>query len=365
MQEQIEVSQSPVKIVRDEKKTLRHLIFSLNMMRSLLILIFIVLESCQPSTSNQTDLPVSSQAKPLASWNETVIKKTIIDFVSKTTTPGSPDFIPVSDRIACFDNDGTLWAEQPVYFQLMFAVDRIKALAPGYPEWKTKQPYQALLNNDLQTALAGGEGAIVEIVMATHAGLTTDEFDLLVRNWINSATHPITGKRYVDMVYQPMIELLEYLRENEYKTFIVSGGGVDFMRVWAEEVYGIPPDQIVGSSVKVKFEMKEGTPALVKLPEINFIDDKEGKPVGIHQHIGKRPVFTAGNSDGDYAMLQYTTSGKGPRLGMIVHHTDSICEWAYDRKSPVGRLERGLDEASKNNWLIVDMKENWNRIYPE
>jgi phosphoglycolate phosphatase-like HAD superfamily hydrolase len=301
---------------------------------------------------------------PLSSWNDGPSKKAIVDFVSKTTKEGSADFIPVADRIACFDNDGTLWGEQPLYFQLVFALDQIKVLVPQHPEWKSKQPFKALLEADIKTALSGGEKAIMEIMMATHAGMITNEFEKTVKDWIATATHPKTGKHYNEMIFQPMVELLNYLRANGYKTFIVSGGGVDFMRPWVEQAYGIPPDQVVGSSGKVKYEIRGGTPVLVKLPEINFIDDKQGKPAGIHQYIGKRPVFTAGNSDGDYEMLQWTTTGTGyPRFGMIVHHTDSVREWAYDRKSHIGHLERGLDDAAKYNWLIVDMKNDWKEIF--
>jgi phosphoglycolate phosphatase-like HAD superfamily hydrolase len=301
---------------------------------------------------------------PLSSWNEGATKKAIIDFVTKTTKQGSADFIPVADRIACFDNDGTLWSEQPMYFQLAFALHQVKALAPEHPEWKNTQPFQALLEGDLKTALSGGEKALMEIIGATHSGMTTEAFEKSVKDWMATATHPKTGKHYNEMIFQPMVELLNYLRANGYKTFIVSGGGVDFMRPWVEEAYGIPSDQVVGSSGKVKYDLVDGKPVLLKLAELNFIDDKEGKPVGIHQYIGKRPVFTAGNSDGDYAMLQYTVTGAGPRFGMIVHHTDASREWAYDRKSPVGNLEKGLDDAAKYNWLIVDMKRDWKKIYP-
>jgi phosphoglycolate phosphatase-like HAD superfamily hydrolase len=301
----------------------------------------------------------------LTSWSDGNSKNAIIDFVSKTTTEGSAFYIPASDRIACFDNDGTLWSEQPMYFQLAFALDRITAMAPEHPEWKTKQPFKALLEGDLKTALSGGEHALLEIVMATHAGMTTEEFSAIVKEWINNAKHPQTKKLYKQMVYKPMLELLDYLRANGYKTFIVSGGGIDFMRPWVEEVYGIPPDQVVGSSGKVKYEVNNGFPEIVKLPEINFIDDKEGKPVGIHQYIGKRPAFTAGNSDGDYAMLQWTTAGSGARFGMIIHHTDSLREYAYDRESSIGRLNKGLDDAVTNNWVVVDMKEDWKEIYSD
>lgn len=300
---------------------------------------------------------------PLPSWNEGASKKAIIDFVTKTTKKGSADFVPVADRIACFDNDGTLWSEQPIYFQLAFAFDRIKGLAPQHPEWKSTQPFQALIEGDVKTALAGGEKALLEIMATSHAGMTTETFETKVKEWMDTAMHPVKKKHYNEMIYQPMVELLNYLRANGFKTFIVSGGGVDFMRAWAEKAYGIPPDQVIGSSGKVKYDTLLGRPVLIKLPEVNFIDDKEGKPVGIHQYIGKRPIFTAGNSDGDYAMLQYTSTGSGPRFGMIVHHTDAQREWSYDRKSSIGNLEKGLDDAGKYNWLVVDMKTDWKKIY--
>lgn len=327
----------------------------------LLVVIVIFTISCNPPPKSEPTVATD----PLPSWSEGTSKQSIIDFIIKTTNEGSIDFIPVGDRIACFDNDGTLWSEQPMYFQLAFALDQVKVLAPRHPEWKTKQPFKALLEGDLKTALSGGEKALLQIIGATHAGMTTDEFEKSVKHWVTTATHPKTGKHYNEMIFQPMVELLNYLRTNGYKTFIVSGGGVDFMRPWVEETYGISPDQVVGSSGKIKYEVVDGKPVLIKLPEINFIDDKEGKPVGIHQHIGKRPVFAAGNSDGDYAMLQWTTTATGyPRFGMIVHHTDSVREWAYDRQSHIGRLEKGLDDAAKYNWLLVDMKNDWKRIFP-
>jgi phosphoglycolate phosphatase-like HAD superfamily hydrolase len=306
---------------------------------------------------------IENAKNPLPSWNDGASKKSIIDFVTKTTKQGSADFVPVSDRVACFDNDGTLWSEQPMYFQLAFAIDRIKAMAPEHPEWKKTQPFQALLEGDIKTALSGGEKALMQIIGTTHSGMPTEAFEKTVKDWMATATHPVKKKRYNELIYQPMVELLNYLRANGYKTFIVSGGGVDFMRPWVEKAYGIPPDQVVGSSGKVKYDTLNGRPVLIKLPEINFIDDKEGKPVGIHQYIGKRPIFTAGNSDGDYAMLQWTSTGSGPRFGMIVHHTDGQREWAYDRKSHIGNLERGLDDAKKYNWQVVDMKNDWNKIY--
>jgi hypothetical protein len=334
---------------------------------SLLLTIAFFVSCCNHTEKKEktVDTENVAVAVPLASWNDGASKKAIINFIIKTTTEGSADFIPVADRIACFDNDGTLWSEQPMYFQLAFALDEIKRMAPQHPEWKTRQPFKALLEGDLKTALAGGEKALMEILMASHSGMTSNEFEKAVTDWMAIATHPKTGKHYNEMVYQPMVELLQYLRANGYKTFIVSGGGIDFMRAWVEEAYGIPPYQVVGSSAKVKYEVSDGgTPVLLKLPELNFIDDKEGKPVGIHQHIGKRPVFTAGNSDGDYAMLQWTTTATGyPRFGMIVHHTDSVREWAYDRNSHIGKLDKGLNDAPKNNWLIVDMKTDWKNIF--
>jgi phosphoglycolate phosphatase-like HAD superfamily hydrolase len=275
-----------------------------------------------------------------------------------------PDFVPPAERIATFDNDGTLWAEQPVYFQLLFALDRVKALAPQHPEWKEKEPFASLLKGDLESALAGGERSILEIIMATHAGMTTEEFEKIVKDWIATAKHPTTKRPYTEMVYQPMLEVLAYLRANGFRTFIVSGGGIEFMRPWAEAVYGIPPEQIVGSSIKTKFELRDGKPVLVRLPELNFIDDKDGKPVGINAHIGRRPIAAFGNSDGDLQMLQWTTAGPGPRFALYVHHTDAEREWAYDRESSIGRLDKGLDEAQAKGWIVADMKQDWKVIFP-
>ena len=267
--------------------------------------------------------PSAQGADQLPSWNDGKAKQSIVAFVERVTTQGGADFVPEAERIAVFDNDGTLWAEQPIYFQLLFALDRVKVLAPQHPEWSTQEPFASLLKGDVKAALAGGEQAIMQIVMATHSGMTTEEFDQIVRDWIASAKHPKTGRLYTEMVYQPMLELLAYLRANGFKTFIVSGGGIDFMRPWTEEVYGIPPEQVVGSSGKTSFEMRDGTPVLMRLPEVNFIDDKAGKPVGIHQHIGRRPIAAFGNSDGDLQMLQWTCSGAGPRFCLYVHHTDA------------------------------------------
>jgi hypothetical protein len=307
---------------------------------------------------------VVQSADPLPSWNESKAKQSITDFVGKVTKPGSPDFVPPSERIATFDNDGTLWAEQPMYFQLLFALDRVKALAPQHPEWKSKEPFASLLKGDVKGALAGGESAIGQIVMTTHAGMTTEEFEKVVKDWIATAKHPTTKRPYTEMVYQPMFELLAYLRVNGFKTFIVSGSGIEFMRAWTEKVYGIPPEQVIGSSGKTRFEMRDGKPVLVKLPEINFIDDKTGKPVGIQQHIGRRPIAAFGNSDGDLQMLQWTAAGSGPRFCLYVHHTDAEREWAYDRTSHIGKLDKGLDEASAKGRTVVDMKKDWKVVFP-
>ena len=309
-------------------------------------------------------LATAQTVDSLPSWNDGKTKQSIIEFVAKVTEKGSPDFVPPAERIAVFDNDGTLWAEQPMYFQLLSALDCVKVLAPQHPEWTDKEPFASLLKGDVKGALAGGEHAILEIVMATHAGNTTEQFEKIVKDWISSAKHPTTKRPYTEMVYQPMLEVLAYLRANGFKTFIVSGGGIEFMRPWTEKIYGIPPEQVVGSSIKVKLEMQEGTPVLVRLPELNFLDDKEGKPVAINQQIGRRPIAAFGNSDGDLQMLQWTTAGQGPRFALYVHHTDSEREWAYDRKSSIGRLDKGLDEAQAKGWTVVDMRQDWKVIYP-
>lgn len=301
---------------------------------------------------------------PLPSWNEGASKQTIIDFVAEVTDKANPNYVPPAERIATFDNDGTLWSEQPAYFQLFFALDRVKAMAPDHPEWKNKQPFKAVLEGDMKAVMASGMKGLMEIVMTTHAGMTTTEFEQIVTEWINTAKHPKTGRLYKEMVFQPMLELLAYLRANGFKTYIVSGGGIEFMRPWTEQVYGIPPEQVIGSSIKTKFEMREGKPVLVRLPELDFIDDKEGKPVGINKFIGKRPIAAFGNSDGDLQMLQWTAAGEGARLMLYVHHTDAEREWAYDRDSHIGRLDKGLDEAKERGWIIVDMKNDWKKIYP-
>jgi len=304
-------------------------------------------------------------ADPLPSWNEGKAKQAIVEFVGKVTRAGTPDFVPAAERIATFDNDGTLWAEQPLYFQGLFMVDRVKDLAPEHLDWKSREPFASLLKGDLKGAMSGGERAVVEMAMTTHAGMTSEEFEKMVKDWIANARHPVTKRLYTEMVYQPMLELLAYLRTNGFKTFIVSGGGIEFMRPWTEKVYGIPPEQVVGSSIKTKFEMRDGKPVLVRLPEINFVDDKAGKPIGIQQHIGRRPIAAFGNSDGDLQMLQWTAAGAGPRFCLFVHHTDAMREWAYDRESAIGRLDKGLDEARAKGWTVVSMKDDWNTIYPK
>jgi haloacid dehalogenase-like hydrolase len=302
--------------------------------------------------------------EPLPSWNETPTKKAIVAFVERVTQQGSPDFVPEAERIATFDNDGTLWAEQPMYFQLLFAFDRVKVLAPQHPEWESKEPFASLLKGDVKSALAGGEPAMMQIVIATHTGMTSEEFNQIVRDWIASAKHPVTGRLYTEMVYQPMLELTAYLRANGFKTFIVSGGGIDFMRPWTEKVYGIPPENVVGSSGKTRFELRDGKPVLMRLPDVDFIDDGPGKPVGINEHLGRRPIASFGNSDGDLQMLQWTMGGSGARFALLVHHTDAEREWAYDRNSSVGHLDKALDEAEAKGWTVVDMKNDWKTIFP-
>jgi phosphoglycolate phosphatase-like HAD superfamily hydrolase len=303
-------------------------------------------------------------AEPLPAWNDGPVKAALVNFVAQVTTNGGPGFVPPAERVAVFDNDGTLWAEQPMYFQLAFAIDRVKALAPKHPEWKDTEPFKTLLAGNVKGALAQGEKATLEIVAATHAGMTTDEFAASVAEWAGRAVHPRFGKRYTEMIYQPMLELLTYLRNNGFKTFIVSGGGVEFMRVWAERAYGIPPEQVIGSSGATKFELRPSGPVLVKLPKVEFIDDGPGKPSGINRFIGRRPIFAFGNSDGDQQMLEWTAAGAGQRFVGLVHHTDAEHEWAYDRQSTVGRLDKALDEAQAKQWTVVDMARDWKRVFP-
>jgi hypothetical protein len=309
--------------------------------------------------------PASASAqKALPSWEDKAAKQAIVDFVTRVTDESGPDYVSPEDRIAVFDNDGTLWSEKPVYFQLLFAIDRIKALAPEHPEWKTTQPFQSVLEDDMETLAKSGMRGVLELVMASHAGTTTTEFEAIVRNWIATARHPRFDRPYTDLVFQPTLELLAFLRANGFKTFIVSGGGIEFMRPWTEDVYGIPPEQVVGSSIKTEFVVQDGKPVLMRLPEIDFIDDKEGKPVGIHKFIGRRPIAAFGNSDGDLQMLQWTAAGDGPYFCALVHHTDAEREWAYDRDSHVGRLDKALDAAKAAGWTVVDMKDDWKVVYP-
>ena len=320
--------------------------------------------------SARAQLPNSSTAQtpvgdPLPSWNDTGPKRAIFDFVERVTKQGSPSFVPEAERIATFDNDGTLWAEQPMYSQLLFALYRVKVLAPQHPEWATEEPFASLLKGDVRGALAGGEPAIAKIVMATHSGMTSMEFTEIVRDWIATAKHPVTGRLYTEMVYQPMLELVAYLKSNGFNNFIVSGGGIDFMRPWTDRVYGIAPEKVVGSSGKTKFEMQNGKWVLMRLPEISFIDDGPGKPVGINEHIGLRPIAAFGNSDGDQAMLEWTTGDRSlARFGLLVHHTDAVREWAYDRDSKVGKLDKALDAAPAEGWTVMSMKDDWNKIFP-
>ncbi len=299
----------------------------------------------------------------LCSWNECPAKQAILDFVTKVTDKKSRTFVPPQDRIAVFDNDGTLWAEKPAYFQLLFAIDRVKAFAPENPEWKTKQPFRAVLENDMKTLAAAGDRGIIELVMESTTGMTTDEFAEIVTDWITGAKHPRFQRPYTELVYQPMRELLVYLRMNDFKTYIVSGGGIEFMRVWAEEVYGIPPEQVIGSSIITRFEIRDGKPVLLRQPMLDFLDDKAGKPAAINKFIGRKPIFAFGNSDGDLQMLQWTASGKGKRFLGIVHHTDAEREYEYDRFSSVGRLDKALDEANAKGWTVVDMEKDWKRLF--
>jgi phosphoglycolate phosphatase-like HAD superfamily hydrolase len=307
---------------------------------------------------------VAAASNPLPSWNEGPAKQAILDFVARASTPGSSGFVEPDDRIAVFDNDGTLWCEQPIYTQFTFAIDRIRAMANAHPEWQTIEPFRSVLAGDMKGVLAGGEQAVAKLIAASHAGNTTAEFHQTVAEWIATAKHPRFGRPYTECVYQPMLEVLALLRANGFQTWIVSGGGIEFMRPWAQSTYGIPPQQIVGSSIRTVYEVRDGKPAIVRLPEVEFVDDKAGKPVGISRFIGRHPIAAFGNSDGDYEMLEWTTRGKPGHLGMIVHHDDAAREYAYDRQSHVGKLDRGLDDAGKQGWTIVSMKNDWRRIFP-
>ena len=333
------------------------------MMTRFVLLSGAILAACggpRPTTPGAT----SAASDPLPSWHDGPSKRAIVAFVSAAAADTGAGRIAPDDRIAVFDNDGTLWAEQPIYFQLAFMNDRIQALAPDHPGWARRQPFQSMLEGDLKAALAGGEASLGQLIAATHSGMTTAEFDSIVATWIVAARHPRFDRPYTDLAYQPMLELLAFLRSNGFRTFIVSGGGVDFMRAWAEGVYGIPPEQTVGSTAEVRFEMREGGPVLVKEAKLAHLDDGPGKPVAIHRFIGRRPVLAFGNSDGDLQMLQWTMAGSGPRFAGIVHHTDSTREWAYDRTSHIGRLDRALDEATARGWTVVDMQTEWKRVFP-
>jgi len=308
--------------------------------------------------------PVVAGKDPLPSWTDSDSKRAITGFVHQVAEPESPYYVPQDERIAVFDNDGTLWSEKPVYFQLLFAMDRVRALAADHPKWKTQQPFKAVLGNDMDALADAGEAGLMELVMTTHAGMTTTEFESIVQDWLATARHPEKDRPYTELVYQPMLELLAYLRDNGFRTYIVSGGGIEFMRPWVEAVYGIPPEQVIGSSIKVEFVMRDDGPVLQRLAELDFIDDKAGKPVAIHKFIGQRPLAAFGNSDGDLQMLQWTAAGAGPRLMALVRHTDAKREYAYDRKSHVGRLDQALDEADKQGWTVIDMQRDWTTIYP-
>jgi phosphoglycolate phosphatase-like HAD superfamily hydrolase len=323
----------------------------------LLILTILAFGLSSPAVRAQTD--------PLPSWNDGAPKKAILDFVARVTREGGMGYVPPDARIATFDNDGTLWCEQPFYFQMAFAFDRIKAMAAKHPDWKRKQPFKALLEGDVKTAATAGEKGLLAVVAATHAGMSTEQFASTVTDWLATARHPRFHRPYTDLVYQPMLEVLAYLRANGFKTFIVSGGGIDFMRPWTEKIYGIPPEQVVGSSGVTKFEMgKDGKPVLMKEAKVDFIDDGPGKPVGIHRFIGRRPIIAFGNSDGDLQMLQYVSAGDGARLALYVHHDDAVREYAYDRNSQIGKLDKGLDEAKAKNWPLISMKNDWKVIFP-
>lgn len=300
----------------------------------------------------------------LSSWNDGATKQQIISFVEKVSDPSNKNFVPPAQRIAVFDNDGTLWVEQPMYAQVAFALDRVKALAPDHPEWLKDPALKAAIEGDTTTLLASGYDGILELMAVTHAGMTTAEFEKIVTDWVAKAEQPRFKRKYTDLVYQPMIELLAYMRANGFSTYLVSGGGIEFMRPWTQKVYGIPPPNVVGSNLKTKFEMIDGKPTLVRLPELEFINDDDGKPVGINLHIGQRPIAAFGNSDGDLQMLEWTTAGDGPRLGAIVHHTDAMREYAYDRKSSIGRLDKALDAAPANGWIVIDMKKDWKTVFP-
>lgn len=333
---------------------------------NLLLLVLISLISCNQNIEKSVDKTVETPQiiDPLPSWNDGDVKNAIISYVEDVTNKDSDNFIEVADRIATFDNDGALWSEQPIYFQFFFAIDRIKAMAADHPEWKNKQPFKSVLENNMDELMKQGEKGLIEIVMTTHAGVTTEEFEILVKDWIATAKHPTKDKLFTQLVYKPQLELLAYLRSKDFKTFIVSGGGIEFMRPWAESVYGIPVNQVVGSSIKTQYDYNNGNPVIKRLAELEFLDDKDGKPVGINKYIGRKPVFAVGNSDGDLQMLRWTDSNKLKSFQLYVHHTDSIREWAYDRESHIGTFDKAWDEAVEKGWSIVDMAKDWKVIYP-
>jgi len=309
--------------------------------------------------------PQASAQDPLPSWNNGASKQAIVAFVARVTKAGTPDFVPVPQRIATFDNDGTLWIEQPIYTQFEFAFDRIKLLAAGHPEWKNTEPFASVIDGDIGRALAGGEEALLQVLAATHAGMTTESYDRIAREWLKTKRDARYKREYSKLVYQPMLELLNYLRANGFKTFIVSGGGVEFIRAYAEEAYGIPPEQVIGSSGRLKYQMRGDVPELLKLPAVDVVNDKDGKVVSIQKVIGRRPIAAFGNSDGDLQMLEWTAAGKGARLALLVHHDDAAREWAYDRGSKIGGLDKALDAAIAKKWVVVSMKDDWNTIFPK
>jgi phosphoserine phosphatase len=308
--------------------------------------------------------PIPESPDPLPSWNEGPSKRGIVEFVSDVTRLDSVHYVKPAERIAVFDNDGTLWAEKPVYFQMLFILDRIRAMAPDHPEWKTTQPFQAVLENDFETLKATPRDSIAYMMGIAVSGTTSEEFEALVVDWLASSRHPVSGQPFLSMVYQPMLELLDYLETNGFTTFIVSGGGISFMRPWSEAVYGIPPERVVGTSMELEYEVINGKPVIHRKPALHFYNDKSGKPVSIERFIGRRPILAVGNSDGDYQMLEWTTTGAGRRLGLIIHHTDAAREWAYDRDSSTGRLDRGIDDAAAHGWLLIDMASEWNQVFP-
>ena len=332
------------------------------------VVFVLFLFSCKQNTTIQpvepNQISENTTIDHLPSWNDTKAKQSIIAFVNEVTDRTSSNYIPVEDRLAAFDNDGTLWSEQPAYFQLFFAIDRVKAMAKDHPEWKNQEPFRSVLNDDMEGVMKSGEKGLIQLVMASHSGMTVSEFETLVQDWVKTAKHPTKNIGYNALVYQPMLELLNYLRTNNFKTYIVSGGGIEFMRAIVQEVYGIPAEQIIGSSIKTEFDYNNGKPVIKRLAELDFIDDKEGKPVGINKFIGKKPVFAAGNSDGDLQMLQWTASNSYKNFELYIHHTDEVREWAYDKDSHIGRLDQGLIQAKADNWTVVDMKNDWKVIYP-